>query len=197
MKITATNYHSEAAEFGINQTVTHVTDEGAMVKGRVTDIENGLLHVEFEDGESGWEKPETCFAKIRAKEKDEQRSERQAQAQFESIKEMVETLRKADESGTEDERDEARQTIYEDALSVEVRSDWHAPGSDDNTPSEYRILLCIGGPACQVVGNLSEHGEPETARIEHQDWFTPWMEYRMDSEQSAIVVEYARCLVSL
>jgi hypothetical protein len=58
---TATNYHIEAAEFRINQTVTHVTDEGAMVKGRVTDIENGLLHVEFEDGESGWEKPETCF----------------------------------------------------------------------------------------------------------------------------------------
>jgi hypothetical protein len=139
------------------------------------------------------------FAKIRerAKEKDEQRSERQAQAQFESIKEKVETLRKADESGTEDERDAARQTIHEDALSVEVRSDRYAPGSDDNTPSEYRILLCTGGPACQIVGNLSEHGEPETARIEHQDWFTPWMEYRLDSEQSAIVVEYARCLVSL
>jgi hypothetical protein len=35
-------------------------------------------------------------------------------------------------SSSVSKRDEARQTIYEDALSVEVRSDWHAPGSDDN-----------------------------------------------------------------
>jgi hypothetical protein len=91
-------------------------------------------------------------------------------------------------------REEAEQTIHEDALSVEVRSDWYTLDQDsDKKPAFYRILLCWGGPACQVVGDLSEHGEPETAKIEYQDWGTRWTEYRLNKEEEETVLTYARC----
>lgn len=72
-----------------------------------------------------------------------------------------------------DSEDEAREAIQNDALYVQVRSDWHAPGGD-NTPSEFQILLCTGGPAVRIVGELNEHCEPSRAWIEYQDWGTPW-----------------------
>lgn len=43
--------------------------------------------------------------------------------------------------------------------------------------AEYRILLCTGGPAVRIIGELGKYAEPETARIEYQDWDTPWEEY--------------------
>lgn len=88
--------------------------------------------------------------------------------------------------------EEARQTIEEDALSVEVRSDWHTPGSESES-SEYTILLCTGGPAVRIIGDLNQHNEPETARIEHQDWFKPWADLPLDSDEEQIVLEYCRC----
>lgn len=98
------------------------------------------------------------------------------------------------------QREEAEQTIHEDALSVEVRTDWHTPGShtaeDACTPTEYRILLCTGGPAVQITGDLSGHCEPETATIQYQDWFTPWTEWRgedVPEDAEEILLEYARC----
>lgn len=121
---------------------------------------------------------------------DESRSDNQAKAQLESITEMVAVLIAAGED--DQKREEAEQTIQEDPLSVEVRSDWHAPGGE-SALGEYQILLCWGGPACRIIGELSEHGEPETARIEHQDWGTPWTEHRLTSEEEETVLKYARC----
>lgn len=168
----------------------------------------------------------------------------QGQAQFNSIKEMVEALEGWETAATEEgwtgphkdaygatyfeqvtdgervtwacgtwqelceefdinpdtNNDAARQTIQEDALSVQVRSGWYSPGARDadTKPAEYEILLCTGGPAVRIVGNLSEHGEPETARLEVQDWFTPWTAMRpkvgpdnYDSEP--ILLAYAHC----
>jgi hypothetical protein len=126
------------------------------------------------------------------KAEEDKRSEQQAEAQLESIREMVAALRKAD-SGDEYEIDAARSAIHEDALLVEIRSDWYSPGGNLQKPSEYKILLCTGGPACQIRGELSVYGEPETARIEHQDWGTRWTEYRISSEDEEILLEYARC----
>ena len=114
-------------------------------------------------------------------------SERQASCQLESIREMVKPLRGRDS----DKREDAIQTIQEDALSVEVRSGWHPPGDNTNNGAEYNILLCTGGPAVRIIGDLSAHGEPETARLEHQDWGTPWTEYRMDSDEEKDVLAYA------
>jgi len=91
------------------------------------------------------------------------------------------------------DEDEAREAISEDPLSVEVRSDWHEPGSKDDKPTEYKILLCTGGPAVRIIGELDEYGQPETAKIEYQDWFTPWVSYaNTSSEEDETLLTYAR-----
>ena len=125
----------------------------------------------------------------------------QARAQFESIAAMVERLTHAaectDPEGcgfhilnddgeieTPEDRedyhdaDEAQPRIHEDALSVQVRTDWHTPSTERTDPAEFEILLCTGGPAVRLVGDLDQYAEPYHARIEHQDWGTPWTEYR-------------------
>lgn len=110
----------------------------------------------------------------------------QALAQFQSIAEMVKALNAADKArehnsgrDTETACEEARQAIEEDALSVQVRSAWYSPGSRraNVSPAEYEILLCTGGPAVRIIGDLNEHGEPENAKLQHQDWGTPWTDW--------------------
>ena len=86
-----------------------------------------------------------------------------------------------------DESD-AHDRIREDALSVEVRTGWHAPG-EAGKPDEYMILLSTGGPASRIVGDLNEYGAPTTARLEVQDWFKPWT-FVSDSDE---VLAYADC----
>jgi hypothetical protein len=129
----------------------------------------------------------------------------QGQAQFDSIVEMVETLQQACLNGENREQEEAEQAIHEDALSVEVRGGWHTPGNPEQggEAEEYRILLCTGGPAVQIVGALSEHGEPITAHLMVQDWGTLWTEFRPLStskgesmrrgDAEKILLAYARC----
>lgn len=80
-----------------------------------------------------------------------------------------------------DDEEALYERLREMALSVEVRSCWHTPGEGATDPHEYRILLTWGGPACQVCGNLSDHGEPVSAEIQFQDWFTPWETCSTDS----------------
>lgn len=59
-----------------------------------------------------------------------------------------------------------------------MRGDWADPGSEDlATPTEFEILLCTGGPAVRIVGDLDQHKQPERPRIQYQDWGTPWTEY--------------------
>ena len=125
-------------------------------------------------------------------------SELQALAQLESIREMIAALHKG-EPITEGERfcwSDPQDQITEHPLSVEVRSGWYgvSGGSESGKdPAEFRILLCTGGPAVQIVGALSEHCEPESCRLEHQDWGTPWTEYRLSSEDTETLLEYCRC----
>lgn len=88
------------------------------------------------------------------------------------------------------DRDEAEQRIQEDALSVEVRSNWHEVGGD-NTPGEFNILLTTGGPAVRIIGDLDESFEPTSARLEVQDWGKPWTTYWRASEDT--LLSYARC----
>ena len=110
----------------------------------------------------------------KTKGKEENHAKDQAQAQFESIKEMLENIAKA---GDNDEaREEAEETLRNDPLSVEVKKC-------------FEILLCWGGPACRIVGELDEHGEPEDARLQYQDWFTSWTEYPCNEET---LLDYAR-----
>lgn len=92
------------------------------------------------------------------------------------------------------DEDAAQSAISEDPLDVQVRSDWHTPGEQGEN-AEYYILLCTGGPAVRIVGDLDQYGRPDSARIEYQDWFTPWVEYRGEDHEA--VLAYAQYLVSI
>lgn len=137
----------------------------------------------------------------------------QAKAQLDSIIEMLDRLHHVSEcKGDADDceadpelwgpesdfynidnyhdEDDARERIQEDALSVEVRSGWHSPG-EQSEDEEYNILLCTGGPAVRIIGELNEHGEPTSARLQYQDWFTPWEEYVTTGADHAALIEFA------
>jgi hypothetical protein len=91
----------------------------------------------------------------------------------ESDAEELEELEAA--AGDCEDEDDARQRISEDPLSVEVRSGWASPG-EPLEASEFCILLCTGGPAVRIRGEL-DRGEPSRAWLEFQDWGTPWQQY--------------------
>lgn len=101
------------------------------------------------------------------------------------------------QAATEEEREEyhdeekARQAINEDPLTVQVRSGW-AASAEEFEAEEFEILLCTGGPACRIVGDL-DRGQPDRARIEHQDWGTPWTEYlEISSDEREALLTYAK-----
>jgi hypothetical protein len=73
-------------------------------------------------------------------------------------------------------KEDAERDIIEMPLSVEVRSGWYAPGSEPEDPEEFCILLSTGGPALRIIGDL-DRGEPIRARLQYQDWGTPWTEF--------------------
>lgn len=94
-----------------------------------------------------------------------------------SAQEYLELLAAVTIDGEELDEEEIRERIQEDPLSVEVRSGWYTPGSEDREPVEFCILLSTGGPAVRIIGELDEHGQPSRAWLEVQDWFKPWTEY--------------------
>lgn len=92
-------------------------------------------------------------------------------------------------NGCESE-EEARERIQDDALEVQVRTDWHYPGETDVKPGQFHILLCSGGPAVRIMGELDEYGQPFKAWLEYQDWGTPWTEHAGDM---GTLIAYTRC----
>lgn len=86
-------------------------------------------------------------------------------------------------------QDDARQRIEEDALSIEVRSDWQSIG-ETLEPAEYCMLLTTGGPAVRIIGEL-DNGEPSRPRLQVQDWGTPWTDYN-DAERD-VLQAYCAC----
>ena len=116
----------------------------------------------------------------------------QAKLQHESIAEMVAAYKQAEANDDDEAREQARERIQEDPLSVQVRCPWQSVGEENVKPDQYNILLCTGGPAVRIIGTLSEHLEPDSACIQYQDWGTSWTDYPLISEQIAIVLEYAQ-----
>ena len=117
-------------------------------------------------------------------------AKQEAQTQLDSIVQMIAALRIA---RSDEEREAARTSIEEDPLSIEVRGDWHAPGGEGGKPSEFMILLCTGGPAVRIRGELDCHTEAENPRIEYQDWFMPWRELLgVTDEENDALLEYCR-----
>lgn len=88
------------------------------------------------------------------------------------------------------DEEQARQEIQEDPLSIQVRGDWYTPGEDKPDPSEFEILLCTGGPAVRIRGEL-DGGQPDRAWIEYQDWGTPWTQlFNLSDEQQEALMQY-------
>jgi post-segregation antitoxin (ccd killing protein) len=102
----------------------------------------------------------------------EEQNQRMNEWKEENAEELAEL---EDAAGDCEDEDDARQRISEDPLSVEVRSDWTTPG-EELEAAEFCILLCTGGPAVRIVGELNR-GEPCRAWLEYQDWGTPWTQY--------------------
>ena len=129
---------------------------------------------------------------------DKQQAADQARAQVESIVTLMEALETARESGEvllegyDYDEEGMRERIQENALSVEVRRSWYSPGTEDK-PDQFCILLCTGGPAVRIVGDLDEHCQPDSARVQYQDWGTPWTEwFDITREQREHVIAYCR-----
>lgn len=131
----------------------------------------------------------------------------QAKAQLESIQAMVarlehvhgcitwdgcsditdEELADADSRNSEEYHDEenALGRMQEDPLSIQVRSGW-VNVDEIHTPAEFEILLCTGGPAVRIIGELDESG-PYRARLQYQDWGTPWTELLNPRDMQALI----------
>ena len=128
------------------------------------------------------------------------RARQQAGIQLENIEELVKCLHHAEEctntacgADCPHDVDEAREAITEDPLSVEVRTDWHGVGAIEACkPTDYKILLCWGGPAVQIIGTLDGYNQPDSARLQYQDWFTEWMDYALTDAEEETVITYAQ-----
>lgn len=143
---------------------------------------------------------------------DTNHARQQAEAQLEHIRTLVEWLDHANECGSNPnclmqyeiasdynasthDSDAAQQAIHEHPLSIEIRGGWHDVGEYqpmNAQAEEFRILLSTGGPACRIVGELNEHCEPESARIEYQDWGTPWTEYYQYVDEEGALLRYCQ-----
>ena len=93
-------------------------------------------------------------------------------------------------AGNCEDQEEALERIYEDPLSVQVQSGWHNPGEKSQL-EEFEILLCTGGPAVRIMGDLNEHNEPCRAYMQYQDWGTPWTDY-YEEGCGDVCLEYAQ-----
>ena len=111
-----------------------------------------------------------------------------ALAKLAQITRLLRLRDRCNAAGHCDWADEIQRQIDELPLSVEVRTGWHAPG-DYNETGEYRILLTWGGPAVQIVGELTSFGEPDNAALQCQDWLTSWETVAADE---IVLLDFAR-----
>lgn len=79
------------------------------------------------------------------------------------------------EAGGFTDTEQARETLQNDPVSVEVRSGWDIVGGDLGA-AEFRIVLCTGGPHVEIRGDLN-NGTPSLAWLMYQDWGTPLTQY--------------------
>jgi len=119
----------------------------------------------------------------------------EARAHLDAILELVTAIECARANGystfdgEEMSLDELEQRAQEWPLSVLVRSGWISPGGEMKA-SEYEVLLCTGGPAVRIRGDLSGHFEPETVRLECQDWFIAWERISTDFGEAEALLRF-------
>lgn len=120
--------------------------------------------------------------------KDHRDAERALAAWDDDNTEELQTLER--DAGENTDRDDALTNIMESPLEISIRSGW-VGGTPDMRPEEFKILLCTGGPAVRIMGELDEHGEPCRAWLEYQDWGTPWTQYFGASQDTLLA--FASC----
>lgn len=86
-----------------------------------------------------------------------------------TIEELDEFMRMVKVAGEYSSQEEVLARIQEDALIVQYRSDWESPG-EELKPSEFRILLCTGGPHVELLGDIGRWGEADNVRVVYRDW---------------------------
>jgi hypothetical protein len=118
-------------------------------------------------------------------------AEQNAISWLKTIRETVAKMEAAQEASDDDQTENIREQIEEEPLSIQVRGGWYTPGAEKPDADEYEILLSTGGPALRIVGDLSEHMEPSNARLEYQDWGTPWTEYHEEGCEE-VLLSYAQ-----
>lgn len=109
---------------------------------------------------------------------------------LEMLRELAEL---EDAAGDCESREDAEQRIWEDPLELTYTFSPCGYG-DEPERDGFIILLCTGGPAVRIVGELGAHGEPRRAWLEYQDWFTPWTEYHGENADSDTLCTYAAAL---
>ena len=128
-----------------------------------------------------------------AAQQDDHSSENQARTQVAYIVELFEAY-SALEDGAEtvtvdgEAHDDAEAVIelaQENALSTEVRSDWES-NPDDLTPTEYKIVVCTGGPHVELQGRLDAYHQPKSPRVLHKDWGTSGEYFAEAAEREAL-----------
>jgi|SRR5690606_15082376 len=110
---------------------------------------------------------------------------------FEYPDEAAELAELEQAAGECEDAEDARDAILQDPLSVEVRSGWDSANAE-LAPTEYRIVLCTGGPHVEIRGELDEYGEPWNAALYYSDWFESNREYPASSEEQEALLAYAR-----
>jgi len=115
-----------------------------------------------------------------------------AKAWMKALKENLQKLDEAPGCGTEYYKiiDE----LYEEPLEVSFRSGW-APKREELAAEEYLILLTTGGPALRITGALSETGGAYDAKLQYQDWFTPWVDHHLEEEDEQALLQYANIII--
>ena len=112
-----------------------------------------------------------------------------------TIETMVEDFKKdqqLQEFNDYDQQDELRESILNNALSVEFRSGWYSSPEDEKKAEEFRILLAWGGPALKIIGDLDDYG-PVNPKLQYQDWGTPWTDFEITENQQDALNWFCNC----
>ena len=44
----------------------------------------------------------------------------------------------------------------------------------------------------QIIGELDDHNEPQSARLQYQDWLTEWFDYPLADGEEETLMKYAQ-----
>jgi hypothetical protein len=113
------------------------------------------------------------------------RAAEQAQAQLDSIQRLSDLL------DADPDNDELQDELRDLALSQEVRSCWQTIGQELEA-GMYRLVLCTGGPHVEIVGSLGVGGDPDSATLYCQDWYTRKEEVPISQPEEELLLWFAQ-----